>query len=82
MNMAPAENESTESMSTKSFSDMYNKWLQELNVVEKNIVSKAGEIQSLQTNLTEDAESVRSGVCSCFEILKFFYIIFVYWFYS
>ena len=57
--MAAVENNSCKITSPEDFSKMYNKWLQELNTVERSIKAKANEIQSLQTSLTEDAELVK-----------------------
>lgn len=56
--MPSIQNESAESMSVKDFSEMYNQWLRELTLVEKNLTAKASEIQSLQTSLSEEAEQV------------------------
>ncbi|XP_065216505.1 uncharacterized protein LOC135842796 [Planococcus citri] len=57
--MTTIESNSMKGASTEDFSKMYNKWLQELNAVERSIKAKASEIQSLQTNLSEDAEMLR-----------------------
>lgn len=45
-------------MIRSDFTDMYNKWLQELVNIEKKLLLKAKEIQQFQSSLYKEAEVV------------------------
>ncbi len=56
--MSLTTSNSEEPLTVLDFSNVYNKWLDELLNIERNLMTKADDVQLLQTTLNEDANEV------------------------
>lgn len=81
--MSVIQNNDDEHMTTVDFSNMYNKWLEELVLIEKNLMLKANEVQKLQCNLNQETETVIFFIIiiSIFHLIYYNFSLFQFIFY-